>query len=117
MTYFDDNKKIPELFYSRVHEGDWVGSPSNKISEHTKQTNHPALLSIGDDVWLAWLETGANCTTNVMGMTSVDGGKTWASAQVLLCAKGKVDYPKLLQYKGRAYLAVNTVDGLKVKTM
>lgn len=118
MTYFDGENEMPALEDRQIDEEAWLGSLVKKISKCAKQENPPALLSIRDDVWLAWLEkVDANQTTQVMGMTSADGGETWSNAKMLLSVKGKVDYPKLLRHKGKAYLAVNTVDGLKVMLM
>lgn len=117
MTYFDGNDKKPGLYYSRMDGEAWVTSPAKKIGNNAKQARHPALLSIRDNVWLAWLETATNNTKKVMGMTSVDGGKTWSDADELFSVKGKIDYPQLLQYKDKAYLVVNTVEGLKVTSI
>ncbi len=117
MTYFDGDDEVPELYYNQIVRESRLRGSTNHNGKNIEQTKYPALLSIGDDVWLAWLEDGADRKTNVMHMTSVDAGKTWSNAKALLCVKGKVDYPKLLQYKGRAYLSVNTVDGLKVMAM
>lgn len=114
MAYFDGRDKNPGLYYSRMDGIAWVGFPPKKFGDNTKQAGHPALLSMGNEVWLAWLETNAGNAKKIMGMVSKDGGKTWLDTRLLLSIKGKSDYPQLLQIKDKAYLVVNTDDGLTV---
>lgn len=117
MVYFDGKDKKPGLYYSRMDGEAWVTSPAKQFGNNAKQARHPALLSLGSQVWLAWLETNANNTKEVMGVVSSDGGKTWADAELLLSIEGQADYPQLLKLKEEAYLVVNTGNGLKVKLM
>lgn len=114
MAYFDGNDKKLGLFYRRMDGLTWVGFPPKKFGDNAKQARHPSLLSIGNQVSLAWLETSADNIKEVMGMRSEDGGKTWSDAHLFFSVKGKADYPQLLNFKGVAYLAVNTDQGLKV---
>jgi hypothetical protein len=114
MAYFDGNDKKPGLYYSRMDGVAWVGFPPKKFGDNTKQAGHPALLSIGDKVWLAWLEIDAKNVKQVMGMSSNDDGKTWSDARSLITIEGKADYPQLLSFKEEVYLLVNTDKGLKV---
>lgn len=117
MAYFDGKDKKPGLYYSRMDGEAWVTSPAKKIGDNAKQARHPAILSVGENVWLAWLETGSNNVKNVMIQSSSDEGKSWTDSHLLLSFKGKVDYPQLLQFKDVAYVVVNTSEGLKVKVM
>ncbi len=117
MAYFDGKDKKPGLYYSRMDGEAWVTFPAKKIGDNAKQARHPTVLSVGDNVWLAWLETGAKNLQQVMIMSSIDEGKSWSEARSLLTLEGKVDYPQLLNYKDTAYLVVNTSEGLKVNTM
>lgn len=114
MAYFDGNDKKPGLYYSRMDGVAWVGFPPKKFGNNARQARHPALLSIGNQVALAWLETSADNVKDVMGMYSADGGKTWSDPHLFISVKGKVDYPQLLNLKGNAVLTVNTDQGLKV---
>lgn len=117
IAYFDGKDNKPGLYYSRIDGEAWVTFPAKKIGENAKQARHPAVLSMGDNVWLAWLETGAKNIQKVMIMSSIDEGKSWSEVRSLLTIEGKVDYPQLLNYKDTAYLVVNTSEGLKVNTM
>jgi hypothetical protein len=113
MAYFDGKEKKPGLYYSRMDGEAWVSFPAKKFGNNAKQARHPALLSVASSVWLVWLETNADHTKGIVGMSSSDGGKTWSDTRLLLSIKGQADYPQLLQFKDNAYLVVNTDKGLK----
>jgi hypothetical protein len=115
MAYFDGKDENPGLYYSRMDGEAWVTSPAKQFGDNSKQASHPALLSIGEKVWLAWQETHAGNVKKVMSMSSADGGKTWSDATTLLSISAKIDYPQLLKFKDATYLAVNTSEGLKLK--
>lgn len=117
MAYFDGKDKNPGLYYSRMDGEAWVASPAKQFGNNNRQAGHPALLSSGKKVWLAWLETYPNNTRKVMMMTSTDDGKTWAAPFSLIATSGHMDYPQLLRFKDAAYLVVNTAEGLKFKVV
>jgi len=117
MAYFDGKDKKPGLYYSRMDGEAWVAFPAKQFGDNKKQARHPALLSVGQYVWLAWLETHADHTKKVMVKRSADEGKTWTDAESILTVKGKVDYPQLIRDKDKAFLSVNTIDGLIVTPM
>ncbi|MDP1659353.1 MAG: exo-alpha-sialidase, partial [Methylotenera sp.] len=68
---------------------------------------HPALISMGDKVWLIWRESEAK-HNNIIGMFSDDGGRSWGDAKVLATSSGNVDYPQLLSSNNQVYLVWNT---------
>ena len=110
----DDAGKNASLFYARMDGEAWVSSPAKKFGNHKNQAGHPALLSIGEKVWLAWRETEAN-TNTVMGMFSDDGGRSWGAAKIIARSLGQADYPQLITHEHQVYLAWNTLkDGLQV---
>lgn len=115
MAYFDGKEKNPGLYYSRMDGEAWVTSPAKQFGDNSKQAGHPALLSVGEKVWLVWQETHADHVKKVMSMSSNDGGKTWSDTYSLLNTSAKVDYPQLLRFKDATYLVVNTSEGLKLK--
>ena len=110
----DDTGKNASLFYARMDGDAWVSSPAKKFGNHKNQAGHPALLSIGEKVWLAWRETEAN-TNTVMGMFSDDGGRSWGAAKIIARTLGQADYPQLIAHEHQVYLVWNTLkDGLQV---
>ncbi|MFM2440678.1 MAG: hypothetical protein RLZZ349_405, partial [Pseudomonadota bacterium] len=56
MAYFDGNDKKPGLYYSRMDGVAWASSPPKKFGNNKNQAGHPALLAMGDQVWLVWRE-------------------------------------------------------------
>jgi hypothetical protein len=111
--------KDASLFYGRMDGEAWVSSPPKKFGNHENQAGHPALLSLGENVWLVWLELEIKnfAKQNVIkGMFSDDGGRSWSETKELASSSlDKADYPLLLAYGNQGYLVWNTgKEGLKV---
>jgi hypothetical protein len=114
MAYFDGNDKKPGLYYSRMDGVAWVASPAKKFGDNSKQAGHPAILSIGEQVWLVWREI-KDGKSSILGMHSEDGGRNWKDAKTLAETHQKADYPFLLQHKNTVYLVWNTqANGLQL---
>ena len=119
MAYFDGsdkNKAGSGLYYSRMDGVAWASSVPKKFGNHQKQASHPAILSVGEKVWLVWRETEAKNNT-IVGMFSDDGGRNWGATKVLASSADKADYPQLLFNTKDAQIVLvwNTLkDGLKV---
>ena len=103
----DDSGKDATLFYARMDGEAWVSSPPKKFGNHKNQAGHPALLSMGESVWLVWREI-ENKNSTILGMYSEDGGRSWGVAKALATTTGKTDYPILLSKDKQAYLVWNT---------
>ena len=111
MAWFDGGDKAG-LFYARMDGEAWVSSPAKRFGDANSQAGHPALISDGEQVWLAWKEM-TDTTSLVKLVKSNDGGRSWDEPVVISQTKGKSDYPQLLLKDGQAYLAWNTeLDGL-----
>jgi len=116
----DDLGQDASLFYARMDGEAWVSSPPKKFGKHSNQAGHPALLSVGENVWLVWREIESKniAKQNVIkGMFSDDGGRSWGDTKVLATSSssGKTDYPQLLTYGNQGYLVWNTEkEGLKL---
>lgn len=109
LAYFDGAGDRPGLRIARMDDHAWVTSPPRRIGDAKRNAGHPALLSVGDKVWLAWLEHDAG-GHEAWAMASQDGGRTWGPATVLLHSASKLDYPQWLNLQGKVMLAVNTSD-------
>ena len=110
----DDAGKNASLFYARMDGEAWVSSPAKKFGNHKNQAGHPALLSIGEKVWLVWRETDAKASM-IMGMFSDDGGRNWGEVKMIARTADQADYPQLITKDRQAYLAWNTLkDGLQL---
>jgi len=111
MAWFDGGDKAG-LFYARMDGDAWVSSPAKRFGDANSQAGHPALISNGEQVWLAWKEM-TDTASQVKLIKSDDGGRSWDSPVVISQTKGKSDYPQLLLKDGQAYLAWNSeIDGL-----
>jgi hypothetical protein len=117
MAYFDGNDKQPGLYYSRMDGVAWASSPPKKFGDNKSQAGHPALLAIGQQVWLVWREI-KDGKSSIWRLYSADEGKTWGEPKLLVSATEKTDYPILIQDKNVPYLVWNTQQtGLKVLTL
>ena len=111
MAWFDGGDKAG-LFYARMDGDAWVSSPAKRFGDANSQAGHPALISNGEQVWLAWKEM-TDTASQVKLVKSDDSGRSWDSPVVISQTKGKSDYPQLLLKDGQAYLAWNSeIDGL-----
>lgn len=111
MAWFDGGDKAG-LFYARMDGDSWVSSPAKRFGDANSQAGHPALISNGEQVWLAWKEM-TDTASQVKLVKSDDSGRSWDSPVVISQTKGKSDYPQLLLKDGQAYLAWNSeIDGL-----
>jgi hypothetical protein len=110
----DDAGKDASLFYARMDGEAWVSSPPKKFGKHTNQAGHPAILSMGENVWLVWREIESKNV--IKGMFSDDGGRSWGDTKELASSSSdKADYPQLLAYGNKGYLVWSTgKEGLTV---
>lgn len=118
MAYFDGNdankKAGPGLYYSRMDGVSWASTPPKKFGNNKHQAGHPALLTMGEKVWLVWREI-SDGKSSILGMFSDDEGKSWAEAKILATTTDKADYPILIQRKNLPTLVWNTQkEGLQV---
>ena len=114
----DETGKDASLFYARMDGEAWVSSPAKKFGNHNKQAGHPALLSLGEKVWLVWRETETlNKLTKytIVAKFSDDGGRSWSEAKTVASTGDKADYPQLLAKDNQPFLVWNTLkDGLQI---
>lgn len=108
LAYIDSGKK-PGLRIARMDRQAWVTSPPRRIGNPQKNADHPALLSMGDQVWLAWREHDSQ-GAEIVVMHSLDAGRTWGPPVTMLHSRGRLDVPQWLQLHEQAWLAVNTAD-------
>lgn len=121
MAWFDggmNNKaKSPGLYYARMDGEAWVSSPAMRFGHSGQQAGHPALMSVGDQVWLAWRELDDSGSA-IWLKTSVDAGRTWTDARQVVRTAARSDYPQLLLRGSQVYLGWNTEsDGVWMKRL
>lgn len=106
-AYFDGQPAKPGLYYSRVDGQAWAFFPAKRVADLSKHPAHPALWSLGENVWLVWEETEGK-QRQIVGQNSENGGKDWSAPHVLAQTTGQADYPALLSFAQKPYLAWNT---------
>lgn len=106
-AWFSNAPQQRGLFYAHsTDSGKTFPAPLN-FGKPAAQAAHPAVLSLGSRVHLAWKEfDGEN--TRIVAMHSVDGGKNWSAPVKLASTADASDSPLLIEGKGRAYLSWNT---------
>jgi len=109
LAYFDGAGDKPGLRIARMDGQAWVTSPPRRFGDAKRNAGHPALLSVGDQVWLAWQEHDLH-GADIVAMASSDGGRTWGAQVVMLHSASKLDYPQWLTLQGQATLAVNSAE-------
>ncbi|HYA37883.1 MAG TPA: sialidase family protein [Candidatus Methylomirabilis sp.] len=96
------------LFYARSSDRGRHFSAPLKFGISEAQAAHPQVLSLGQDVWLAWKEfDGLNAV--VRGMHSADGGQSWSAPAVAALTAGASDHPLLIANGAEVFLSWQTV--------
>lgn len=108
MAWFDGGDK-PGLYYARMDGEAWVSSPAKRFGNVEHQAGHPALLSLGEQVFLAWREIDEQ-GASIWLARSDDDGRSWGEPRQLLQTAAAADYPLLLTNGQRPYLAWNTAE-------
>ncbi|OXH86735.1 glycosyl hydrolase, partial [Burkholderia multivorans] len=72
-----------------------------------EQASHPALVSRGDVVWLAWKAFDGDAM-QIKLRRSDDRGEHWSAPRVIASTSGASDNPQLLDDTGRIYLSWRT---------
>ena len=93
------------LFYRWLESGT-LGEPV-KFGNDDNQAGHPAVLAIGDRVFLAWREFDGKAY-GVWSRRSPDGGRTWEPSRLILSSETAADYPQLLARGRQAWLVWNS---------
>lgn len=106
-AWFSNAPEKRGLFYAySTDRGQTFSTPLN-FGKPAVQAAHPAVLSLGERVHLAWKEfDGEN--TRIVAMSSNDGGKNWSAPLKLASTADASDSPLLIESKGRVFLSWNT---------
>ena len=118
MAWFDGgneaNGQSAGLYYARMDGVAWASTPAKKFAGSKNLAGHPALLSVGENVYLVWRESEAK-THKILGKYSDDGGRNWSEPKLLAETTGKADYPHLVSRDKQVYLAWQTAqEGLRL---
>lgn len=106
-AWFSNSSHQRGLFYAHsADQGKTFSAPFN-FGKPAVQAAHPAVLSQGRRVHLAWKEfDGEN--TRIVAMHSRDGGKSWSAPMGLASTADTSDSPLLIAGNDRVYLSWNS---------
>jgi hypothetical protein len=116
IAWFTQGKTRQGLFYA------WSGDAGKHFSRFMPFGNakalagHPAVLSLGSRVALAWQEFDGQ-KTRIRLMHSYDGGEHWSAPMLAGEAKGKADYPFLIGDGQHIYLSWNSSAGYSLTAL
>ena len=117
LAWYDGNEKKPGLYVARLDGEAWVTSPARRFGNADAQAGHPALLAMGEQVFLAWKEM-TETSTVIMMMVSDDGGRSWGAPRKTAETSGAADNPFLISSGRNIYLSWNTrQDGYRLIDM
>lgn len=103
LAWFNNAPERHGLFYAYSPDKGQQYSLPMAFGQYDAQASHPAVLSLGNQVLLAWQEFDGK-QHSLMLMTSNDQGKHWSEARSMAQADGTADYPMLLSHQQTAYL-------------
>lgn len=105
-AWFSGAQRRSGLFYARSADGVAFTAPL-PFGDNDAQAGHPAVLSLGRAVFLAWKEfDGKNSLIRLK--RSNDGGVTWSAPAALATTTAASDHPQLIAHGRRAWLGWNT---------
>ncbi len=114
MTWFDNGRVRSGIFYAHTADGGMHFSTPLALGNADRQPSHPVVLSIGQDVYVAWKEFDGE-TSSIQAMHSTNGGKEWGKAWQVASTRDDAEHPLLLEKGTQAYLSWNTLlDGYRV---
>ena len=103
-AWFSNAAQQRGLFYAYSSDGGRIFSAPLNFGKPAAQAAHPAVLSLGVRVFLAWKEfDGEN--TGIVAMSSRDGGKSWSVPAKLASTADASDSPLLIDGRGRVWLS------------
>lgn len=112
MAWYDGGER-PGLYYARMDGTSWVTSPQRRFGDVEAQAGHPALLTRGERVWLAWKEIDTQ-GASVWLAHSADGGRNWGESVAVARVTGASDYPFLIEDGRHVFLSWNAASGYRL---
>ena len=104
MTWFNNGSVRSGLFYAHSADGGKTFSEPLGIGNSARQPGHAAVLSLGNDVYIAWKEFDGEIST-INAMRSHDGGKSWGKVQTVASTRDVSDHPLLVANRERVFLS------------
>jgi hypothetical protein len=116
IAWFTQGKARQGLFYAWSDDSGKHFSRFMPFGNAKALAGHPAVLSLGSRVALAWQEFDGK-KTRIRIMHSYDGGEHWSAPMLAGEAKGKADYPFLIGDGQHIYLSWNSPAGYSLTVL
>jgi hypothetical protein len=106
-SWFNNAPKRHGLFYAYSKDHGKTFSEPLNFGKFDAQAAHPSVYSQGSHVYLVWKQFDG-ASTGILGMHSMDGGKSWSAPNELANTSDISDSPMLVGFGASAYLSWNT---------
>jgi hypothetical protein len=104
LVWFTLGEQRQGIFYAHTDDyGHHVSHPPLALGDPSQLPGHPAVLAIGNRVYLAWQEFDGE-QTHIVVQHSDDRGASWSHRKQVLSAPGRTAHPQLIQQNDNAYL-------------
>ena len=108
LTWFNQVVGKGGLFYAYSKDAGKTFSAPRSVGNPDKQAAHPAILSTGKNVYLAWKEFDGELTV-IKAMRSLDGGMNWGKEYIIAETRDQSDHPLLIAYQQKVFLSWSTL--------
>lgn len=108
MTWFNNGTERSGLFYAHSSNAGKTFSTPVSVGNSTHQAGHAAVLSQGQDVYLAWKEFDGELSV-INTMRSHDGGVSWGAVKKIADTRDMSDHPLLIANHEQVYLSWSTL--------
>jgi len=108
MTWFDNGSVRSGIFYAHTADGGRHFSVPLALGNALRQPSHPTVLSVGQDVYVAWKEFDGE-TSSIQAMHSRDGGNSWGKAWQVADTHDDAEHPLLIANGKQVYLSWNSL--------
>lgn len=107
VAWYTQGEKRKGLFYARLAVGQPGFSAPMALGAASRAAGHASLVSDGANVHIAWREFDGQ-QYRILYLHSSDRGQNWSTPIEVMQTAGEADYPFLLRFQHRVYLAWQT---------
>jgi hypothetical protein len=103
-VWYTNGKARQGLFYARSSDGGRTFSVPMAVGSADRQASRPSVLALSLTVHVAWKEFNGE-STQLLVMTSQDGGRTWTPPREIARTDRDSDHPLLVSKGSQAFIS------------